>query len=136
VLGIADGLTVSGGEPFAGVRITVMESPRTLPADHAMLRAKARDRWFVPDPRKNADVEQLREKRLLEEFWSYLPPGYEAAARTRKPSEPVLPGMQQLPPKQPKGKRIAIVRTEAVRVERCGPTTTSGSSSWSFWESA
>lgn len=89
---------------------------RTLPADHALLRAKARDRWFVPDPRKNADVAQLREKRLLEEFWSYLPPGYEAAARTRKPGEPMLPGMQQPPPKLPKGKRIAIVRTEAVRV--------------------
>lgn len=89
---------------------------RTLPADHAMLRAKARDRWFVPDPRKNADVEQLREKHLLDEFWSYLPPGYEAAARTRKPNEPELPGMQQAPPKQPKGKRIAIVRTEAIRV--------------------
>jgi hypothetical protein len=61
-------------------------------------------------------VAQLREKRLLEEFWSYLPPGYEAAARTRKPGEPMLPGMQQPPPKLPKGKRIAIVRTEAVRV--------------------
>ena len=30
---------------------------------------------------KNTDVEQLREKRLLEEFWSYMPPGYEPAAR-------------------------------------------------------
>jgi DNA modification methylase len=89
---------------------------RTLPADHAMLRAKARDRWFVPDPRKNADVEQLREKRLLEEFWSYLPPGYEAAARARKPGEPMLPGIQRPPPRLPKGRRIAIVRTEAVRV--------------------
>jgi hypothetical protein len=89
---------------------------RMLPADHAMLRAKAMDRWFVPDPRKNADVEQLREKRLLEEFWSYLPPGYNAAARTRKSNEQVLPGMKQPPPKLPKGKRISIVRTEAVRV--------------------
>lgn len=89
---------------------------RTLSAENDMLRSKARDRWFVPDPRKNADVELLREKRLLEEFWSYLPPGYEASARTRKPNEPVLPGMQQPPPKLPKGKRISIVRTEAVRV--------------------
>jgi DNA modification methylase len=89
---------------------------RNMPADHALLRNKARDCWFVPDPRKNADVEQLREKRLLEEFWSYLPPGYEAAARTRKPNEPLFPGMNQLPTKQPKGKRITIVRTEAVRV--------------------
>lgn len=88
---------------------------RNLSADHALLRAKARDRWFVPDPRKNADVEQLREKRLLEEFWAYMPPGYEPAAR-RKKTQPVLPGMEQAAPKIVKGKRIAIVRTEAVRV--------------------
>jgi hypothetical protein len=89
---------------------------RNLPADHAMLRAKARDRWYVPDPRKNADVEQLREKRLLEEFWSYLPPGYEPAARRKKMQALTLPGMEQTAPKIVKGKRIAIVRTEAVRV--------------------
>jgi len=88
---------------------------RNLPADHAMLRAKARDRWFVPDPRKNADVEQLREKRLLEEFWYYLPPGYEPAAR-RKTMQTTLPGMEQSAPKIVKGKRITIVRTEAIRV--------------------
>jgi DNA modification methylase len=89
---------------------------RNLPADHAMLRAKAKDRWYVPDPRKNADVEQLREKRLLEEFWSYLPPGYEPAARRKKTQTAALPGMEQTAPKLVKGKRIAIVRTEAIRV--------------------
>jgi len=89
---------------------------RNLPADHAMLRAKARDRWFVPDPRKNADVEQLREKRLLEEFWAYMPPGYEPAARRKKMQAAVLPGLEQTASKLVKGKRIAIVRTEAVRV--------------------
>ncbi len=89
---------------------------RNLPADHAMLRAKARDRWYVPDTRKNVDVEQLREKRLLEEFWSYLPPGYEPAARRKKMQALTLPGMEQIAPKIVKGKRIAIVRTEAVRV--------------------
>jgi hypothetical protein len=89
---------------------------RNLPADHAMLRAKARDRWFVPDPRKNADVEQLREKRLLEEFWAYMPPGYESAARRKKTQTAALPGMEQMASKIVKGKRIAIVRTEAVRV--------------------
>jgi DNA modification methylase len=88
---------------------------RNLPADHAMLRAKARDRWFVPDPRKNVDVEQLREKCLLEEFWSYMPPGYEPAAR-RKTMQATLPGMGQTAPKFVKGKRITIVRTEAIRV--------------------
>ncbi len=89
---------------------------RSLPADDAMLRAKARDRWYVPDPRKNADVEQLREKRLLEEFWSYMPPGYEPASRRKTPETATLPGLEQPRPKIPKGKRLAIVRIEAVRV--------------------
>jgi hypothetical protein len=89
---------------------------RNLPADHAMLRSKARDRWYVPDPRKNADVEQLREKRLLEEFWSYMPPGYEPASRRKAPQPTPLPGIEPPKAKIPKGRRLAIVRTEAVRV--------------------
>jgi 16S rRNA G966 N2-methylase RsmD/DNA-directed RNA polymerase subunit RPC12/RpoP len=89
---------------------------RNLPADHAVLRAKARDRWYVPDPRKNADVEQLREKRLLEEFWAYMPPGYEPPARRKRTQAGTQLVMEQMAPKIVKGKRIAIVRTEAVRV--------------------
>ena len=34
----------------------------------ALLRAKAKDRWFVPDARKAGDLEQLRERALLKEF--------------------------------------------------------------------
>jgi hypothetical protein len=89
---------------------------RNLSADHAMLRSKAQDRWFVPDPRKNADVEQLREKRMLEEFWSYMPTGYDPASRRKIPEAPLLPGMEAAKQRIPKGKRLAIVRTEAVRV--------------------
>jgi len=89
---------------------------RNLPSDHAMLRAKARDRWYVPDPRKDADVEQVREKHLLEEFWSYLPPGYEPAARSKKMQAGTQLRMEPMTPKIVKGKRIAVVRTEAVRV--------------------
>ena len=89
---------------------------RNLPADHAMLKAKARDRWYVPDPKNQVQVEQLREKRLLEEFWSYLSPGYEAAARRKDDRQMTLPGMDQPKLKIPRGKRLAIVRTEAVRV--------------------
>ena len=88
---------------------------RNLPADHAILRAKARDRWYVPDPRKDADVEKLRERRLLEEFWSYVPPGYEPASRRKTPETAVLPGLEPKP-RISKGKRLTIVRTEAVRV--------------------
>ena len=91
---------------------------RKLPADNSSLRSKAKDRWYVPDPRKNADVEKLREKRLLEEFWNYLPPGYdlEAIKRRVQSGQETLPGMESPPPKIPKGKRLKLVRTEAVRV--------------------
>ena len=33
--------------------------------------AKARDRWYVPDPNKTGDLEKLREKALLKEFEEY-----------------------------------------------------------------
>jgi hypothetical protein len=35
--------------------------------DQALV-AKATDRWFVPDPKRQGDVDKLREKRLLKEF--------------------------------------------------------------------
>ena len=44
---------------------------RNLPKDHPALRAKARDRWYVPDPNKAGDLEKLREKTLLKEFETY-----------------------------------------------------------------
>lgn len=44
---------------------------RSLPKDDPTLVAKARDRWFVPDPNKAGDLEKLREKALLKEFEEY-----------------------------------------------------------------
>ncbi len=44
---------------------------RNLPKDDPMLQAKARDRWYVPDPNKAGDLEKLREKALLKEFEDY-----------------------------------------------------------------
>jgi hypothetical protein len=44
---------------------------RNLPKDHAGLRAKAKDRWYVPDPNKASDVEKRRERALLREFHEY-----------------------------------------------------------------
>lgn len=35
------------------------------------LKAKAKDRWFAPDPSKAKDLEQKRERALLKEFESY-----------------------------------------------------------------
>ena len=44
---------------------------RSLPKEHPSLRQKAKDRWYVPDPNKSADLEKVREKALLKEFDEY-----------------------------------------------------------------
>ena len=44
---------------------------RNLPKDDERLRAKAKDRWYVPDPNKAGDLEKLRERALLREFEEY-----------------------------------------------------------------
>ncbi|MDZ4165826.1 MAG: DNA methyltransferase, partial [Smithellaceae bacterium] len=44
---------------------------RNLPKDDPELVAKARDRWYVPDPNKAGDLEKLRERSLLKEFEEY-----------------------------------------------------------------
>ncbi|MCV0147032.1 site-specific DNA-methyltransferase [Pseudomonas aeruginosa] len=44
---------------------------RNLSKVDPTLVAKARDRWYVPDPNKAGDLEKLREKALLKEFEEY-----------------------------------------------------------------
>lgn len=44
---------------------------RNKPDTDAELRAKAKDRWYVPDPNKAQDLEQVRERALLREFEGY-----------------------------------------------------------------
>jgi len=44
---------------------------RNLLKDDPILRAKAQDRWYLPDPNKAGDLEKLREKALLKEFVEY-----------------------------------------------------------------
>ncbi len=61
---------------------------RNLDKDNPVLRAKAKDRWYVPDPNKAIDLEKLREKSLLKEFDEY---------------------------KNFKGRQIKIFRLEAIR---------------------
>jgi hypothetical protein len=61
---------------------------RNLPKDHERLRAKAKDRWYVPDPNKAGDLEKLRERALLREFEEY---------------------------RESKQKRLKVFRLEAVR---------------------
>jgi hypothetical protein len=94
---------------------TQFKELRNLPKDHAQLRSKAKDRWYVPDPKNLIQVEELRNKRLLEEFWNYLPDGYRPAVLTASQGES-LPGLAQPRPKIPRSKKLKEVRTEAVRV--------------------
>ena len=61
---------------------------RNLAKDEPSLMAKAADRWYVPDPSKQIDLEKLREKSLLTEFETY---------------------------KQAKERKLKLFRTEAVR---------------------
>lgn len=44
---------------------------RGLEKDDPRLKAKAKDRWFAPDPSKAKDLEQKRERSLLKEFENY-----------------------------------------------------------------
>jgi hypothetical protein len=61
---------------------------RNLAKDDLALTAKAADRWYVPDPGKQGDLEKLREKALLTEFENY---------------------------KSAKERKLKLFRTEAVR---------------------
>lgn len=45
---------------------------RGLDNDNSTLKDKAMNRWYVPDPNKQADLEKLREKALLREFENYI----------------------------------------------------------------
>ena len=44
---------------------------RSLGKDDPVLVAKAKDRWYVPDPNKAQDLEKKRDKTLLKEFATY-----------------------------------------------------------------
>jgi len=44
---------------------------RNLTKGDESLRAKGKDRWYVPDPKKSGDLEKLRERSLLKEFEDY-----------------------------------------------------------------
>ncbi|HQP89297.1 MAG TPA: hypothetical protein PLL76_23845 [Thermoanaerobaculia bacterium] len=44
---------------------------RNLDKNDPKLKDKAVDRWYVPDPGKEADLEKVRDRALLREFESY-----------------------------------------------------------------
>jgi hypothetical protein len=88
-------------------------SRREERTENSVLRTKAKDRWYVPDPNKAGDLEKLRERTLLREFWEYLPPGY-------KPAQPesqagFIPGLELKAAPISQGKKLKVIRMEAVR---------------------
>ena len=86
---------------------------RNLPKDGPALRLKAKDRWYVPDPNKTGDLEKVRERALLREFWEYLPPGYGPSRSSSQ--EAFLPGVKPKADPIPRGRKIRVFRMEAVR---------------------
>ena len=44
---------------------------RNLDKNNQILKFKAKDRWYVPDPNKAGDLEKLRERALMREFEEY-----------------------------------------------------------------
>jgi len=44
---------------------------RRLSKEEPLLKNKAKDRWYIPDPNKAGDLEKLRERALLREFEEY-----------------------------------------------------------------
>src|SRR5690606_39767968 len=44
---------------------------RSLEKEDPRLKDRASDRWYVPDPTKQADLDQLRDRALLKEFEEY-----------------------------------------------------------------
>jgi hypothetical protein len=88
---------------------------RNLPKDDARLQARAKDRWYVPDPAKAVDVEAVRNKRLLQEFWDLC-----TEVGISRPSGPsaqqTLPLVAPTTVKKTGRKKLKEVRTEAVRL--------------------
>ena len=54
-----------------GYLSTNFKDLRGLDKEDPLLRTKANDRWYVPDPNKAKDLEQKRERSLLKEFETY-----------------------------------------------------------------
>jgi DNA modification methylase/rubredoxin len=93
---------------------TQYKNLRKLSKTDTALKKAALDKWYVPDPQKAVDVEALRDKRLLAEFWSYLPPGY--VPPKAGDNQIGIPGLEDKSKSKDKTKKLKEVRTEAVRV--------------------
>jgi hypothetical protein len=88
---------------------------RNLPKDDARLKSRARDRWYVPDPGKAVDVEAIRNKRLMQEFWELCDQAGIARPTAADPNQRTLP-ISIAVAKKAARKKLKEVRTEAVRL--------------------
>jgi DNA modification methylase len=88
---------------------------RNLPKDDARLQMRAKDRWFVPDPAKAVDVEAVRNKRLVQEFWALCTEAGIARPAGASAQE-TLPLVIPTTVKKTGRKKLKEVRTEAVRL--------------------
>ena len=89
---------------------------RNLPKDDARLKSRAKDRWFVPDSAKAVDVEAIRNKRLLQEFWELCDASGISKPTPNNPNQPSLPLTIPANAKKTGRKKLKEVRTEAVRL--------------------
>jgi hypothetical protein len=88
---------------------------RNLSKDDARLQTRAKDRWYVPDPAKAVDVEAVRNKRLLHEFWDLCTEAGIARPNVSS-TEQTLPLATPTKVKKTGHKKLKEVRTEAVRL--------------------
>ena len=73
----------------------------------------------MPDTNKASDLEKLRELALMREFSEYLPAEYKRAKPESQ--EVFIPGLEPNSAPIPEGKKMKVIRLEAVRAgfKRC-----------------
>jgi hypothetical protein len=89
---------------------------RNLAKDVSHLQSRAKDRWYVPDPGKAVDVEAVRNKRLLAEFWDLCAQAGINRPASEQPDQGRLPFPAAAPAKKGARKKLKEVRSEAIRV--------------------
>jgi hypothetical protein len=95
---------------------TQFKELRNLSKEDKALQSKAKDRWYVPDPAKAIDVETIRNKRLLQEFWELCDESGIKRPAVGTQAQQSLPNLAVSSPRSSGGKKIKEVRTEAVRL--------------------
>jgi DNA modification methylase len=99
-----------------GYLSTQFKDLRNLAKDDSHLQSRSKDRWYVPDPGKAVDVEAIRNKRLLAEFWDLCAQAGINRPASEQSDQGRLPFPAAVPAKKGARKKLKEVRTEAVRL--------------------